>query len=57
MIKAVTDPEINSNDKVKIISKIKSEVIQKQQNSEFMMKVKADLTPKNAAPGLTHKEY
>ena len=48
MLQAAIAPGSDLNDKVKIISKIKSKIIKKQQNLEFLMKVKADLTPKIA---------
>jgi len=57
MLEAAIAPGSDLNDKVKIISKIKSKIIKKQQNLEFLMKVKADLTPKNAQPGSTFEEY
>lgn len=57
MLETAVTPGADIQDKIKIISKIKSKIIKKQQNLEFLMRVKADLTPKNAARGLSFEEY
>ena len=57
MLEAVNNPLPSINDKVKIISKLKSKIVKKQQNLTFQMKVKADMTPKNAPEGKKYKEY
>jgi len=53
-LQAVNNPVPNLFDTVKIISEIKSKIVKKQQNLDFQMKVKADLTPRNAPPGLNY---
>ena len=50
-------PGGNQHDKLKKISQIKSKIVKNQQNLDFQMKVKADLTPSNAPPGNTFEEY
>lgn len=53
MANAASGTSGSQNDLAKELSSLKSKIIKKSQSIPFMMKVKADMTPKNAPEGKT----